>query len=153
MKTQSTFSNWDFINVWAIIDGFSYPYLLWGEPPLLDSDDDGVLDVEDLCPFEDSGGVDADLNGCVDTVAGLQDVIISASVSGEIANQTNASLTSKMDNVVSNVDRENYATAINVLQAFINEVEAQSGKKIDPETAEMLIEYANNLIAELYTEE
>ena len=58
-----------------------------------------------------------------------------------------------MDNVVSNVDRENYATAINVLQAFINEVEAQSGKKIDPETAEMLIEYANNLIAELYTEE
>lgn len=27
MKTQSTFVNWDFTNVWAIDEGKSYPYL------------------------------------------------------------------------------------------------------------------------------
>lgn len=29
MKSQITFSNWDFTNVWAIDEGSSYPYLQW----------------------------------------------------------------------------------------------------------------------------
>jgi hypothetical protein len=27
MKTQSTYTNWDFVNIWAIKEGVSYPYL------------------------------------------------------------------------------------------------------------------------------
>jgi hypothetical protein len=29
MKTQSTYTNWDFVNIWAIKEGISYPYFLW----------------------------------------------------------------------------------------------------------------------------
>jgi hypothetical protein len=37
--------------------------------------------------------------------------------------------------------------AIGQLQAFINEVQAQRGKKITSETADLLIAYARNVIA------
>ena len=35
MMTQSTFVNWDFYNIWAIIEGYSYPYFQWQIPPLV----------------------------------------------------------------------------------------------------------------------
>jgi len=35
MKQQATFENWDFVNIWAIVDFVSYPYLQWQpEPPI-----------------------------------------------------------------------------------------------------------------------
>jgi len=39
--------------------------------------------------------------------------------------------------------------ATNILQAFINQIEAQRGKKISEEAADMLIAYANNIIAHI----
>jgi hypothetical protein len=38
---------------------------------------------------------------------------------------------------------------LNQLQAVINEVEAQRGKKISEELAEMLIQYAQNVIRQI----
>jgi len=35
MKQRATFENWDFVNIWAIVEAESYPYLQWQpEPPI-----------------------------------------------------------------------------------------------------------------------
>ena len=35
MKQRATFENWEFVNIWAIVDFVSYPYLQWQpEPPI-----------------------------------------------------------------------------------------------------------------------
>jgi hypothetical protein len=54
-----------------------------------------------------------------------------------------------VDSAVSANDRGQIQTAINVLNAFINEVSAQSGKQIDSEAAEHMIMHANSAIANL----
>jgi hypothetical protein len=33
MRQQSTYAQWDFANVWGLVAGQSYPYLLWSPPP------------------------------------------------------------------------------------------------------------------------
>jgi len=35
MMQQSTYETWDFVNIWAIKEGVSYPYFLWQIPPVL----------------------------------------------------------------------------------------------------------------------
>jgi acetyltransferase-like isoleucine patch superfamily enzyme len=45
MMQQSTFETWDFVGIWAIKEGASYPYLQWQ-----DSDHDGIPDDRDNCP-------------------------------------------------------------------------------------------------------
>jgi len=113
-----------------------------------DDDGDGVLDINDMCPYEDATGFDADHNGCIDTIEGLTDVIQTLPpdvLSDEIKN----SLASKVDNALKSISKENDDTAVNQLQAFINQILAQRGKKISEEAADMLIAYANNLIAKI----
>ncbi len=113
-----------------------------------DDDNDGVLDVDDSCPFEDATGFDADSDGCIDTVVGLQQTIVTLPddvLSDEIKN----SLASKVDNALNSVDKEKDNAAISMLEAFINQVEAQRGKKISEEVADMLIAMANNVIAQI----
>ena len=146
MKTESTFTNagWDFVNVWEIEGGISYPYLLWQK----DSDNDGVFDIHDLCPSENPNGIDADLNGCVDNLIDFSDAIIALPeelLSGRVEN----SLLSKINNTLVFVNQDKDLAAINMLGAFINQVEAQRERKISGETADMLIEYANNIIAQI----
>ncbi len=108
----------------------------------LDDDNDGVLDVEDLCPFEDATGFDADGDGCIDTLTGLQQTI-NALPDDVLSDEIRGSLVSKVDNALKPVVGEKKA-AINILGAFINEVNAQRGKKISEEVADMLIKYVDN---------
>jgi len=113
-----------------------------------DDDGDGVPDADDACPEEDSTGFDADGDGCIDTFEGLTDVINTLEddvLSDEIKN----SLVSKVDNALKSDDKENDEAAINQLQAFINQVEAQRGNKISGEVADTLIGYANNIIEQI----
>lgn len=113
-----------------------------------DDDNDGVLDVDDLCPFEDATGFDADLDGCIDTIGGLQ-IVIETLPDKVLSNETKNSLVSKVDNALKSTDKEKDNSAINQLRAFINEVNAQRGKKMSEEAADMLIEYANNIITQI----
>lgn len=116
-----------------------------------DDDNDGILDVNDNCAFEDARGFDADSDGCIDTLDNLPQVIETLPddvLSDEIEN----SIVSKIDNAVKSIDKEKDEAAINMLQAFINQIEAQRGKKISEEAADMLIAYANNVIEEIGTE-
>ncbi|GAJ00459.1 unnamed protein product, partial [marine sediment metagenome] len=115
-----------------------------------DDDNDGVLNVNDDCQLEDATGFDADSDGCIDTLDDLPQVIETLPddvLSDEIEN----SIVSKIDNAMKSIDKEKDEAAINILQAFINQVEAQRGKKISEETADMLIAYANNVIVEIGT--
>ncbi len=112
---------------------------------VIDSDGDGIIDSEDSCPFENATGFDADQNGCLDNIQGLSQVIDTLpddALSEEIKN----SLASKVSAALNSIDKEKDQAAINQLQAFINEIYAQKGKKISEEAAELLISYANNII-------
>jgi len=69
MKTQSTFVDWDFANIWAInpTKNNGYPYFLWQIPPVVDSDGDGVVDAIDNCPnVPNADQVDTDYDGIGD---------------------------------------------------------------------------------------
>lgn len=110
-----------------------------------DDDNDGILDENDNCPFEDATGLDANLDGCIDKLEDLSAVIEDLYLQEGIEN----SLISIADNALAALERGNDEVAVNILQAFINYVEAQSGKKISEEDANMLIEYANNVIVQI----
>lgn len=73
------------------------------------------------------------LSGFITTLPGI---------SPELVN----SLTSKVENAVASYDRGNENAAINQLDALLNEIAAQSGKKIDATTVGILAIYIQNLI-------
>lgn len=60
-----------------------------------------------------------------------------------------ASLTSKIENAEKSVDKDNICAAVNQLEAFINQVNAQRGNKISTEASDLVIEYAKNIIESL----
>jgi len=66
-----------------------------------------------------------------------------------LSDEVKNSLVSKVDKAQKMADEDVINAAINQLNAFINEVEAQRGKKISEEATDMLIEYARNIIAQL----
>jgi hypothetical protein len=62
------------------------------------------------------------------------------------------SLTSTLDNALkklTDANTKNVVAAVNTLEAFINELEAQSGKKISETDADSLIDQAQEIIDEL----
>ena len=56
------------------------------------------------------------------------------------------SLTAKLSQAIDCLERGQTATTLNKLQAFINEVEGLTGKKLDQESAEDLIAYTQRVI-------
>lgn len=70
--------------------------------------------------------------------------------SGGIDNRGVAnSLDQKLEAAKAALDRGQARVAVNILSAFINEVEAQSGKHISPKCADLLAGYAGRLISVL----
>ena len=115
-----------------------------------DSDGDGVPDnfngVVDACPLEDATGFDADVNGCIDSFSGLGDLLANLVTEGVIDGTMQNSLSSKVANAEQSADKDKICTAVNQLEAFKNQVAAQLGKKISAPAANLVTEYANNLI-------
>ncbi len=95
--------------------------------------------VTDLALLADAG-MDADGDGLSDSVHDLPDLVASLG----LHNGTETSLLASADAALCSADAGDAATAANQLQAFVNKVEAQAGKKIDDEDAEMLITFADN---------
>jgi surface protein len=114
----------------------------------LDDDADGVPDANDACPLVDATGFDADHNGCIDSINGLQQMI-NTLPSDVLSDTIRNSLASKVDNALKSLNKDNDDAAINMLEAFKNQVNAQRGKKISVEAADMLTAYANNVIAQI----
>ena len=59
------------------------------------------------------------------------------------------SLIKKLENVIKKLEKGNYDAAINQLNAFINEVEAQRGKKLTEDQADYLIMMAEKIIEKI----
>jgi Tol biopolymer transport system component len=112
-----------------------------------DSDGDGIPDDNDDCPDEDSSGFDVDGNGCIDSMVELSEMLETLVMEGVIAEELQNSLLSKIENAEKSADKENVCAAINKLEALINEVNAQRGKKISDEAADDVIVYANSVIS------
>lgn len=84
------------------------------------------------------------------TVASLRHCVAHASNMGVITNAGIVqSLLAKLDAAQAAVDRSAPETAVNALQAFVNEVRAQSGKGIDAAHAQHMIQHAQAVIAAL----
>ncbi len=113
-----------------------------------DDDDDGVLDSDDSCPLEDATGFDADVDGCIDTPERLL-LLINTLEDDVLSDEIENSLVSKIENALKSMDKDVDQAAIGKLNAFISEVEAQRGKKISNETADLLISYVENLISQI----
>ena len=114
-----------------------------------DPDGDGVLGEADMCPNEDASGFDADMNGCIDSLGGLGEVVTKLVDQGVIDAQMQNSLLSKVNNAESSSSKENVCAAVNQLEAFKNQIEAQRTKKISDAAADLLIQFADNVIANL----
>jgi hypothetical protein len=110
--------------------------------PTLDSDGDGIPDDKDMCPLENSVGLDANQDGCIDRVSDLASVIESLRLNPGIEN----SFTEKAINAYSKFKGGNVRAAVNILNALVKEVEAQEGKKISEDDAAMLIQFVRNSI-------
>ena len=117
-----------------------------------DTDGDGICDDDDECPEQDSTGFDADGDGCIDSLGGLSDAIDGLLDIGAIDEAMATSLKQKIENAEKSATKENICAAVNQVEAFKNQVEAQSGKKISDEAADMIIEYANNVIEDLLSQ-
>lgn len=113
-----------------------------------DSDGDGINDDIDVCPNENAAGFDANNDGCLDNIQGLTQ-IINTLPDDVLSDDIKNSLVSKVDAALRSVDKEKDEAAINQIEAFINEVNAQKGKKISVEAADLLINFASNIIAQI----
>jgi hypothetical protein len=118
----------------------------------IDTDSDGIPDDQDACPNEDSTGLDADEDGCIDSFSGLINVLDTLVSEGVIDSQMRNSLIRKIENAWASSDRENICAAVNQLEAFKNQIEAQRDHKISDEAADLLIAYADNLVTQRLSE-
>jgi hypothetical protein len=95
-----------------------------------------------------AGDMTCDHDG--ETIESLHHCVMHASDMAHIDNKGVAkSLTAKLDGAQAALDRGQTRVAVNKLNAFINEVNAQSGKHIAADHAGMLVEHANKVIAAL----
>ena len=84
------------------------------------------------------------------TIGELNSEIMELGSGGEIDNQgIVTSLLAKLDAAQKLIDEGKIDQAKNLLNAFINEVQAQSGKHITPEAAELLIQSAEHILSTL----
>lgn len=97
------------------------------------TDDDGASDT-DTATVTVMGPVEA----IQDLVSVIQDI--------DLPHGTENSLISKLENALKSLEKENEGAAINQLEAFINAVEAQRGKKITDDDADALIATAQLII-------
>jgi hypothetical protein len=86
----------------------------------------------------------ADIPGLICTKHRLYD---EGEIYGSGAHGIVVSLDAKLDAAQRSIDKGNIHTAINQLNAFINEVEAQRGQKITPYGADLMIDDAELVIA------
>ncbi|MBU7021902.1 MAG: hypothetical protein HXS41_12650 [Theionarchaea archaeon] len=118
-----------------------------------DVDGDGMTDGEEIAYWKTLGlapeeaivfvgDLDMNQNGILDSLEHFPNVIRRRG----LHKGTENSLVSKAENAIMSIGKGNCNVAINQLQAFINEVKAQRGKKISEELAEMLIQYTQNVI-------
>jgi len=116
-----------------------------------DTDNDGIPDdfggSVDECPREDSSGVDADADGCVDSFIGLKRLIFDLARQNGIHPRVKYRLLFKVASAEFLVWRLRTCSAIRAMRQFQNIVDNKSGKRISGTAADQLNSYADSIIA------
>jgi uncharacterized delta-60 repeat protein len=108
-----------------------------------DDDNDGLLDALDACPLiAPRGGLDADLNGCSDTLGGLVAIVQGLTFDSQAKN----GLLGKLYEALEALDRGNFRVAQNKVGDFIDQVNGLRTTKLSTEQANLLTSYASNLL-------
>jgi len=113
----------------------------------LDEDNDGVLDTADGCPLAPHGGFDADRDGCRDTLPGFVAYVSAATGVADSVRKTILSRAGEGQHLL--CDAGNVRGGLQKLRDIADYVRAQSGKKLTMETAAVLLNYVNGLIAQV----
>ena len=79
----------------------------------------------------------------------LRMMIFKQSLDGQMNQLYRTSLIQKVENANSSATKENICAAVNQLEAFKNQVEAQRGKKLTDEEADELIETVREVISNI----
>ena len=117
-----------------------------------DSDGDETVDCNDICPGEDATGFDSNEDGCIDSLTGLVQMVRTLVEEGVIDSQMENSLVSKVENAEKSTTKDNICAAVDQLEAFKSQVQAQNGKKISVEAAALLLNYTDNIISQLVSQ-
>jgi len=131
--------------LWSPCCGISFKIRVIPPPPGVDSDGDGIPDIDDACPFENPEGKDADGDGCIDTIESLINVTEGLNLQQGISNSLDAKLQKAQDALI-DLNENNDQSAIKKLEALVKEVEAQSGNLLTIEQADLLIAMVNNIL-------
>jgi parallel beta-helix repeat protein len=111
----------------------------WSDYTGIDKNKDGIGDTLHLgldnCPLIIPVGLEDEVT---DLIPLIEDM--------ELHDGIENSLGSKVKNALKSIDKINYKAAANQLNAFINEVEAQRGKKITTEQADILIAAVEEIV-------
>jgi len=115
----------------------------WGDACDDDDDNDAILDAVDACPLTAPVmGLDADRDGCTDTLAGLKEHVSALPAPPYAKN----GMLGKLSEAEKAVARGDTRVAVNKLVDFIAQVEGQRGETLTDATADLLVQYAGNLI-------
>lgn len=88
--------------------------------------------LRDACPFYSA-------DDAVEAITGLVDLVEDYNIQQGISNSLDAKLTSALD-ALSDLNENNNGSAVNKIEAFLNEVDAQRGDKLTEEQADDLTE-------------
>ena len=113
---------------------------------LNDSDEDGIPDSADVCPAISSAGFDADNDGCIDSFAGLSELISSLVDQDAISTKMENSLLSKVFNAEKSAGKNELCVAVDKLYDLGEQISSQSGKKVSPDAAITVLSYSGSLI-------
>lgn len=106
--------------------------------------------VVTLTVMDDGGSIDTDsVTVDVITAADAIDDLIDIIIGMGLHHGTENSLISKLESAKKSLEKGKPHVAVNKLNAFINKVEAQRGKKLTEEQADLLVAYANRIISVL----
>ena len=108
-----------------------------------DSDGDGVLNQNDLCPTISSLGYDANVDGCIDNITGLKSIVNNSTINSELKRN----LMSKLNSAEISINSGKGFNAMIYLLTFIVQVQSQKSNKIPQAT--MWVRYASNVIVKL----
>jgi hypothetical protein len=107
-----------------------------------------VSNSKDLCPLENSVGFDSNSDGCIDKLTNFPNVINNFSDKA-IPKSIKKTFILEINAASNLIDKGRSKAAIGILKVFIIEVKVLRDKRISKEAADMLIAYANNVIAKI----
>ncbi len=111
-----------------------------------DGDGDGIDDCVDKCPVEDAAGFDADMDGCIDTLSRLSEIVKILSSEGSIAVRNQRHLLGRVANATKFAEKEKICATIKSLESFENMVNEKRNKGVAIAAANEIIAYTDSVI-------